>query len=456
MGFREYLSDRIAPHNPDTNSAILCSVPFAGKNLAENGSVIIDPSKPLGVRTTPQVRRVSAGQLESAYTQDATVFNGINKAIQLIMSAGYSLVGDEESVKFFTVFLESVGQRGNQLEWEELLNTIFKHQMIFGNAWVEKIPSKLNPDRIVDLQFIDPKQMDYAKNSDYIIVLDEYGDPVGYTQTLPYNYTAHHGDKPPKSVQLGDEQVFFKPERISHFRLYNTGDSFYPVGLIEPVWDSVNRKVHLEQAHANSFKKNGFGRLVVKMGNDQHPPTQEQIQRAIEKIQNADNMSVFGIPYYQTIELLEPKGLENLQEQLRYYSDQVVTGLGLPKSFITGSGDDSPRSVLNRQEAMTKQALKDMVNRTVRVIEKSIIKPVAESNKVNPVKIKWGTIAIEELDGKARRLAFYSKNGLLTPDIGIEDELRMLETLPGRGDDYEERRTEVKPKSNTEDTRPQT
>jgi hypothetical protein len=272
--------------------------------------------------------------------------------------------------------------------------------------------------------------MDYAKDAQERIVVDTNGNPVGYTQTLPYSYTIEGGDTAPKEVSLYTNQVFFKPERLAIFSLYSTGDGYYPIGLIEPAYKSIRRKIHLEEAHANSFKKNGFPRLDITIGNEEHIPTEQQIRTAIENVKDLDNMGIFGHPDWVKIALLESRAFENLQDHLNYYNYQIVTAMGLPMALVTGAGDTTARSTLNRQEAVTKMTLKDIIQMTIRMLEKRIIEPVAKSNNVNPVKIVWGPISIEEMDSKSRRLSGYAKNGLLTPDDGIEAAIRQLEDLP--------------------------
>lgn len=445
MGLKERVTNLLVSP-PAPSNANLLSSPYSGE--MRNHVTVIDPSKPIGVKTTPETRRISLVELESAYLSEPNVFNAINKTTQLIMAAGYEFLGNEKSLKFFRDFFSSIGSRGGELEWEELLSSIFKHQMIFGTAWVELIPAKNDPGRVVDLQFIDPKKMDYAKDANDKIVLNNHGNSVGYVETLPYDYSIEGGQTgAPEMVSIQMNQVFFPPNRVAHFKLYTIGDGFYPVGLVEPSYHSINRKIHLEQAHANSIKRNGFPRLKVKYGDDNHPPTEEQLQRAMEKVANADNMGVFVFPPWVELELLEPKSFEGLQDHLNYYTEQIVAGTGLPKALVTGSGETASRSILNRQEALTKLTLKEVVRRTVRILERDIISPIADSNKVNPVKIVWGNISIEELDGKAKRLAFYTKNGLLTPDEKLEERIRVLEDLPKFQGIWQKRDKNVAPRS---------
>lgn len=428
MGAREFIAKLISPPViPLSNPAIICTANYGKSN---SGKIVVEPDSPIGIRTTPDIQRVPKAELEACYLLEAVVFNGINKTTQIIMAPGYTLEGDTRSTKFFENFFKEIGTRGGELEWHELLETIFRHQTIFGEAWIELIPAKRNPDKIVDLQYLDPKQMDYAKDANGHIVIDQNGNPVGYVQTYPYAYTLEGGDKAPEKVSLQSNQIFFNPKRIAHFKLYNTGDGYYPIGLIEPAYKSIRRKIHLEEAHANSFKKNGFPRIDISIGDEEHIATEQQIKGAIESVKDLDNLGIFGHPNWVKIALLESKAFENLQDHLNYYNYQIVTATGLPMAFVTGAGDTTARSTLNRQEAITKMTLKDIINKDVAMIEKLIIIPVAESNSVNPVKIKWGPVSVEEMDGKSRRLSGYAKNGLLTPDDGIEKTIRQLEDLP--------------------------
>jgi len=407
--------------------------------LASAGRVVVESDKPISQKTTPEGSRVDKLDLELSYKREPNVFNTINKTAQLIMSAGYTLVGDKESVKFFTKFFDSIGSRGGELEWTELLNSVFRHQMIYGEAWNELIPAKRDDSRIVDLDLIDPKKMDYAKNSNYQIVLDDSQNPVGYVETLPAEYTAVQRFEPPEEVALLGNQLFFPSDKIAHYKLYTVGDGFYGIGLVEPVFKTIVRKLATEEAHANAIRRVGFPLRYAKIGDPQHEPTTEMIQRTVEKLKGMNYRDVIAYPYYVEQGLVEARNPERLQEYMSYLVDQIITGMGLPKALASGAGQETNRATLNRQEALTKQTLKDIVRRTLRILNKRVIIPVAESNKVRPVRIVWGEISVEELDGKARRLNDYVKSGLLTPDKNIEDLLRKIEDLPERISDETEK-----------------
>ena len=426
MGLRERVVNLISP--PQRNADL--GISTGSYNLANNNSVVVDSSKPLGKKTTPETSRVPKIELEASYRHEPNVFNAVNKTVQVIMAAGYRLVGEEESVGFFTDFFANIGHEGGEMEWEELLTSIFKHQMVYGEAWNELIPAKRDPNKIVDLQLIDAKKMDYAKDGDNKIVLDSYGDPVGYVETLPLMYETDAKGVAPKEVDLGTNQIFFPPKRIAHYKLYTIGDSFYGIGLIEPSYKQVVRKLSMEEALANSVNRTGFPIKKAKIGDINHEPTEELIQRTVEKLRGMDYRDVIAFPYWVDYGIVESQNPEKLQEHLDYYINQIVTGTGLPKALATGGGEETNRATLDRQEALAKHTMKDIVRRTTMIIEKKIIQPVAEANNKSPVKINWGEIEIEELDARAERLARYTQAGLLTPDSKIEALIRNIEDLP--------------------------
>lgn len=428
MGVGEYLLSKIG--YPQENK-VLAELAVSKSGSSSGKRIIIDGEKPVGVKTTPEIVRVKKEDLEVAYISDPTMFNIINKSSQVIMKAGYRFIGDDESVSFFEEFFDGIGSRGGETEWKFLLSSIFRHQMVYGNGWIEKIPSKRNKNLTVDLDLLDGKKMGYALNSNEKIVLDDFMNPVGYIQTLPTDYSFEERHKPPEEVVVMTNQRFFNPEQVVHFKLYTIGDGFDGLGLIEPVYTEIRRKQAMEEAHANAIKKVGFPTREVIIGDLTHEPTTDIVQKAMEEITNMDYKSVLAHPYWIKYGIVEAKRPEKLKEFLEYYTNEIVAGGGLPKAHATGGGESTNRATLNRQEYLTKIALKDIAETTAHLICKQIIKPIAAVRGIKPVSIEWGDISIEDIDSKANRIAIYAKAKLLTPGPKLEKYIRNLEGLPG-------------------------
>jgi len=388
---------------------------------------------PLSVKTTPELVRVEKKYLEHMYIDNPVVFNSINKTVQLIMSAGHKVIAKTPKVQaFYDDFISNIGYRGGEKYWDELLEGMFKSQTIFGDCWTEKI-FNTEGNKIVDLDAIDPKKMDYAKTGAQKISLDKFGNPIGYTQTIPFSSQVAKRIQPPKdsNILLMGSQIFIPPERIAHFKLYTVGDGFYGIGLIEPIYKISSSKIEMERALVNTAWRVLSPTPVAKVGDKDHEPSPNQVKNIFDKIKNMNYKYGFSFPYYNDIQFLEAKHPEKAKEQLTYWIDQEVTGMGLPRAISTGSGATTSRSILAKQIFVSKLTLKDIVTRTIRGIESKIFRHVSKLEGFKEVpRIEWGELALEELDAKVNRIIGLKKQELITSDENLENYLRKLENLP--------------------------
>ena len=391
---------------------------------------------PISQKTTPTLTRTSAEDLELAYLRDPTIFNGINKAVQTIMSAGHILkCSNTRILSKYKEFIENIGMRGNDITWDELLTQIYKHEMIYGIAWVETIYDKPTGKRIVDLDTIDPKQMDYAKTSRNKIALDSAGRPWGYVQTLPMGeFTEGRGDPIPKdsNIALKSNQIYFEPRRIARFPLFTFGDGFYPVGLIEPAINQTTWKLNAEKGLANFIYTSGFPTKIAKIGDINNPPSPQERDKVLEILKKADYSQNIVMPYFDDVHFLEASHPERMQDNLRYFTEQQVTSLGIPLPYATGAGEATNRSTLENQDRMFKLTLKDIINRTCTNIRKYIFRRIAEISEQSTIPvIQWGEIEEAGLVNKANRLNEYVKNGILTPEE-VRETVIKLENLENK------------------------
>lgn len=393
---------------------------------------------PLAMKVTPEIRRIELKELEEDYYSNPVIFNSVNKIVQILMSTNRNVVAQDDKVQsFFDEFIDNIGFSGGELSWDDLLEAIFRHQVVYGRSWVELIHNTKG-NRIVDLDFIDPKTMDYAKTGAQQIALDKFQNPVGYVQTLP-SMVAQSITKrfqPPEgyNISLFSNQVFLPPERVAHLKLYTIGDGFYGIGLVEPIHITARSKVEMQTALVNAMWRAGFPTPVLKVGDREHEPTTAQVKKSFDKLKKMNYKYGFAMPFHNELQFLEAKHPEKLKEHLNYFIDQEITGLGLAKAFATGSGEaGTNRAILTRQEYVLKLTLKDIIIRTSRNIEAKLFHRIAqlEGFKETP-RLKWGEVVLQELDSKAIRLIGYAKAGLLRPDEKIEKLIRGLEDLPSK------------------------
>jgi len=377
--------------------------------------------EPISEKTTPTIGRVSQSELELTYLHNPLIFNGINKIVQTIMSAKHELVCVNPEIKaYFETFFESLGNSGSDVTWEELLSQIYNYQCIYGKSWVENIFNKRG-NRIVDWDLIDPKKMDYAKQSEDKIALDKFGKPLGYVETLPYDTPVLKNNLTKTATAAGiilePNAIFLEPKRIAQIKLFMVGDGFYPIGLIEPIYQSSLRKLNVESALANSLWKLGFPTRVAKVGDANHEPTPQQIQSTLNKLKDSTYKTELAIPYYVEIDILGNKRSEELRTNLEYFKENEVAGLGIPKPFATGGGEATNRATLGNQDGMFQLTLRDIIDRTCESIRKYMFKPICDLEGFKEIpSLKWEVTGTDEMDKKAKRILAYIKAGVFAPD----------------------------------------
>ncbi len=397
--------------------------PTFKKSLALARSSSSD-SASISIKATPTVVRVAPEELEQVYISDPVCFNSINKGTQMIMAANFSLLGDTDN--YFENFLNNIGSVGEPITFTELLEAIFKYQMLYGNAYVELVFDKRTDSRVVDLFLMDPKRVDYAKDSSKKIALDKYGRPVGYTLKVPYGEsTSNRGDTIPKEyenkVSLDNNQLFLLPKRVCHFKLYTYGDRFYGLGLIEPGYKSTLYKGNIEKAQANAIYQRGNYPIVAGVGDPEHEPTPQDITDSLDQLVKLKFNRYTAFPYWVKPFVLETKQSEVVNDTLEYLRLNQTASLGMPVPFATGAGEKTNRATLTNQQKFLEFTLYDIVNKTLSTIRKYIFKPICFYNHIKEVpSMKWGDIQAEERNEKAKRITSYVNAGIINPSEAKE------------------------------------
>jgi len=375
------------------------------------------------VKQSPEIERVDPSELEYAYIKHPVTFNAINKSVQSIMSAGWKLeCKDQEVLDYFNNFIESVGDVGENVTFEEILESIFKYQMIYGNAYIETVLGKntKSSDNIVDLVILDPKRIDYAKISDGQIALDDYGKPLGYIQQLPFDIDNQTlGDPIPEGsdIGIGSNALFLNPSRICQFKLYTYGDRFYGQGLIEAGFKSIVYETMIKKAHTNSIEQKGEPPIIDYVGDEFHPPTPQQIDNARNVMKEFKYNKYFAFPYWHKIEPLNYKTNGVILDSMKYLREDMGASLGMPMAFATGSGESTNRSTLTTQHLFLTFTLNDIVKKTLATLKKYVFKRICEFNGFKEVpNIVWGYIGVEEMNEKSKRIVEYAKAGIIRPE----------------------------------------
>jgi hypothetical protein len=392
-----------------------------------------------------EVKRVAPEDLEVCYIFDPIIFNAINKNVQTIMSAGWTLSCNNKEVKdYFITFFEGVGKSGGDITFHELLEVTFQNVMIYGRSYMETVLNIYESD-IVDLVNLDPKLIDYARDGMRRIAVDKYGKPLGYTQNLPYGLEiTGAGDPVPagSGIVLINRQIFISAERIAYLKLYTYGNRFDGLGLIEPAYNSIVRKQNIEEAQANSIYARGTYPLIDYVGDINHYPTPNMIKAATEKLSSMQHNRYFAVPYWHKIEPIEVKQSEVVDNTMKWLRESSTASLGLPMAFATGSGEATNRATLATLQKFMEFSLQDIVGRVCAQFKKQVFKRICAYKGWQDVPdLIWGDIGAESLDDKAKRLGDYVKLGILKPEevreYAIESEKILLDDAKQQAKHYQ-------------------
>jgi len=123
----------------------------------------------------------------------------ISKMAKKVQDADVAKVAtiSAQDEKIGSLIAEALSKVGKDNTWEELKNHIWASEEKFGASWIELIWDQ-NDEEILDLGILDPKCMDYPRDGNGNIILDDNQKPIGYIMKLSYGVRAEgQGDKVP-------------------------------------------------------------------------------------------------------------------------------------------------------------------------------------------------------------------------------------------------------------------
>lgn len=381
-------------------------------------------------------------ELEMAYKTDSINFNAINKSTQMIMAGGFKgfINIKASAIKKYAKFFEDIGDVGNDITSEELMESLFRDQMIYGNAFIEIIFDERD-EKIVDLALVDPKRIDYAKNADGKIILDKNGKEVGYMIKLEAG-TSMEGDEIPKEYEMvvssGENKIFILSKRICHFKLYAIGDRFYGTGLLTPSYKSVIYKKNIEKGQANSIYARGFSPLIAYVGNDRKMATPKDITDVLAKLKRLNYQQYDSFPNWVKVESIKYDQSDLTTSALKDLRTDQITSLSAPQALVLGSGEDTNRATLGDQRVLWEFTLKDIIKQTMSYFKKYILKPINELNDFGGVPdVEWGELRAEDVNSTADKIIrmLTAKNLHATPQmvIDLEEDLRQIMNVKASG-----------------------
>ena len=290
--------------------------------------------------------------IENAYNTDSYVRQGVDKYVDQIFKEGYSFYGkDTATVDYLKLRLEYIAE-ATSTPTNQFLMDIAEDLVKYGNCMIVKarsndvnvLPQGVN---VQGLAGKDPVVGYFCANPSTMTVMrDEHGVITKWKQ----------------ETDAGEQE--FNPEDVIHFYYKRPKGNAYGTSFLVPVLDDVRA---LRQAEENVLKmmyRNIYPFHHVKVGTEEQPGTEKEVDKIIEEINNMDVEGGIVTTERVTITPIASDKVIDAEPYLRYMEDRVFSGMGIP-AIMWGRGDTANRST---GDNMTSE-MADRIRAITKIIE---------------------------------------------------------------------------------------
>ena len=290
--------------------------------------------------------------IENAYNTDSYVRQGVDKYVDQIFKEGYSFYGkDVNTVEYLKLRLEYIAE-ATETPTNQFLMDIAEDLVKYGNCMIVKsrsndvnlLPQGVN---VQGLGGKDPVVGYFCANPSTMTVMrDEHGVITKWKQ----------------ETDAGEQE--FNPEDVIHFYYKRPKGNAYGTSFLVPVLDDIRA---LRQAEENVLKmmyRNIYPFHHVKVGTEDQPGTEKEVDKIIEEINNMDVEGAIVTTERVTITPIASDKVIDAEPYLRYMEDRVFSGMGIP-AIMWGRGDTANRST---GDNMTSE-MADRIRAITKIIE---------------------------------------------------------------------------------------
>jgi hypothetical protein len=334
---------------------------------------------------------------EKMYAGDGLVFSAVNAISQSTLGNGYEIKSPNEDAR--QIVLEFL----NNIDMDELLSGIIRHTIIFGDAYLEKIFS--NNDNLVSLDLIDPKTIE--------IICDEYGNVQYYKQNITNRYSAEVLDK----------------DSIIHIKLYSIPSSPYGVSTIGSNYDTVQRKIRMDEAIAASLLRHGSPKYHVSVGSPEEGeyPPKEVLTDLKNEFKNIDEKNEFVTSSLIKINGIDVRGIEHIEEYYTYFIDLISSGFCVPAEQLGITVKGNTEASSKTRERLFNRYLAAIQKRIERLFQREVFPILLHDKFPNEiVSLKFNDISPSDESQKVKWVRPFIQSLVKGEEILTKDEIRKI------------------------------
>jgi hypothetical protein len=404
---------------------------FSETNFAVS-SEIGSPKTGTSTKADNSIKRIQRTELEKLFVTDPQTFNTINVYSQTLLSAGYEIKAVKKTNQNeWDEFFENIGQIGLKMDLDQIMYSIVRDAPLYGYSYVERIYNRLQ-DKIVDLKMVDAKLMDYARNKDGVMIVDSEQNPIGFTMMVGYGAKVK-GDPCPSEVNLGTDKIFLLSKRIACFRLFPFGNNFESMGIIEPAYESITRKLKIEEAAANSIYHTAAYPIYAVVGDSQRTASKTLMESTLSALQNLSHSRYMVFQHPTQLDTLKVENSPQVETLLQHMRTNQSSSSGIALGFTLGTGEAVNRSTLTTQQENMNVRMNSVGKIIASQFTKLILDEIYKVNKFSSKAVmKWGNVSVDDKEIKSNILFNAIEKGIIAPKEGRK---LILKALDIEGDD---------------------
>lgn len=365
-------------------------------------------------RKEPNFDRIEADRLLQAYAKDPVVQSGVLYRVKSVMAPGWFIHAEDQEVKkFFSDWAKKV-----RLNLFLMKGT--NHTLLYGNGFWKLIWNQPR-DEVLQLQMIDRALIDFKRDRQNLL-------PVTDAMGMPTTYVIMNNLGQGKEIDV---------ENIAHFRLHELGTASMAMGIVEPIYKQTIIKLNIEETLGQSAYRMGSPFISIAVGDKEKMPNPapQDIDAAHDAFKDFNYKTDVAHPWFWKINVIQvgTGELESLRSNLDYFIEQQVSGMSVPKAYVTGTGGKEGRgNIVNalEQDAQKESNIiqRDILSETIRT---QIFEPMAKAQGFKEVpELRWNPINRESVTLTIDNIAKSLNLGLIEPTNEVKRHIHQLLDLP--------------------------
>lgn len=354
------------------------------------------------LRKETQIQR----KAELLYRMDPLIFAGVNRLRRAIASPRVYFSGqDEKDRQTMEVWARTVNLK--KILWASILDVL-----IYGYSVVEKVRD--SNGNIVQLVPIDPKTVDWQKDKDGKILLDDNSNPVGLVQTVD------------------SESIDFPMSDIVLLNFFTLGVECLGISPLEPAFKISWIRMNLEEAYGEALYRHGFPIIYFNIGDENHPIDAALIADAKKVLRNLESAEELILPNWIKPGRLESKTpLAPIVELWAFMAGEIARALDNPVGYIAPAGSTESKGAAELSDMDFEKAAKTYTEEIKGELDEQLLAEVRIKQKLKSIpEIEFGEASPQTQMSRMRSISMLTEKGVLHVDNAMENKVRGELGLP--------------------------